>query len=80
MYKDHKKVMREIVGTLKCPQGFKCCERGFENLCKAQDTSLETFLECLEERPDDCPFSLSFGGVFLCECPLRVYIAKNLKK
>jgi hypothetical protein len=80
MDQDHKKEIEEIIGGFECPQDLKCCKQGFENLCKAQDTGLETFLECLEQRPDDCPFSLSFGGMFLCECPLRVYMAKELKK
>jgi hypothetical protein len=80
MKEDYRKEIEQIVGQMQCKKDFKCCKQGFESLCKAQDTGLETFLECLEERPDDCPFSLSFGGMFLCECPLRVYIAKKLKK
>jgi hypothetical protein len=80
MRQELEKRLRKAIGDLHCPKNFKCHVRGFENICKAQDTGLETFLECLEERPNDCPFSLSFGGMFLCECPLRVYIGKKLKK
>jgi hypothetical protein len=80
MEQNHQKAIEEIIGQLDCSKDFKCYTSGFENLCKAQEVGLETFLECLEEDPYECPFSLSFAGMFLCECPLRVYIAKKLKK
>ena len=75
-----EKELKEVIGDLTCRKNFKCCTEGLETLCKAQDVGLETFLECLEEHPPDCPFSLSFGDMFLCECPLRGYIAKKSGK
>jgi len=80
MEQDHDKELQEMIGSFTCPKDFKCYKSGFEKLCKAQEVGLETFLECLEEDPYECPFSLSFGDMFLCECPLRVYITKKLKK
>jgi hypothetical protein len=80
MEQDHEKELKEIMAGLACPKDFKCYRHGFENLCKAQDVGLETFLECLEEHPYDCPLSVSFGGLYYCRCPLRVYISKKLKK
>ena len=70
--------LREIVGGLECPKDFKCYREGHENLCKAQDVGLHTFLECLEEHPDECSFSISLDGVIYRKCPLRVYISKKL--
>ena len=29
-------------------------------------------LKCLEERPLECTFSMSFGHSYLCRCALRV--------
>jgi hypothetical protein len=48
--------------------------------CKAKDIGLETHIECLEEDSLECQFSVAFGGLYYCHCPLRIYIAKNLKK
>ena len=79
MEQDHEKQLKEIMGGLLCPKDFKCYKQGFKNLCKAKDVGLESHLECLEEHPYDCPLSVSFGGLYYCDCPLRVYIAKNLK-
>ena len=78
MQKDVENKIEEFVGKLGCPKGFRCCTEGLEGLCKAQDVGLAT--ECLEENPFECPFSVPFGGLYYCECPLRVYIAKELKK
>ena len=80
MEQDHEKEIERIIGQLKCSKDFGCYKSGFEALCKAQEVGLETFLECLEEDPHECPFSVSFGALYLCECPLRMYISKKLKK
>jgi hypothetical protein len=72
MEQDPEKELKEIIGELECSKGFKCYKSGFENLCKARDIGLETFIECLEEDPHDCPFSMRLHGVDYCKCPLRV--------
>ena len=80
MEQELEKELEEIIGGFTCPKDFKCYKSGLENLCKARDIGLDTFLECLEEPPQKCLFTISHGGAYYCECPLRVYIAKKLKK
>jgi hypothetical protein len=80
MEQDHKKQIEEIIGKIECPKDFKCYKSGFDNLCLAKDIGIESFLECLERNPQKCKFSFSFGLSYFCQCPLRVYIAKKLKK
>jgi hypothetical protein len=80
MEQNHQKAIERIIGRLQCSKNFKCYRKGFDDLCKAQEIGLETFLECLEEDPHECPFSMPLGGTVYCRCPLRVYVAKNLKK
>lgn len=70
----------EIMDGMECPEGFSCAEAGFENLCRAGDIGLERYLICLEENPSKCVFAIPFGEGHFCQCPLRVYIAKNLGK
>jgi hypothetical protein len=77
---DYKKELEKVVGDLVCPKDFKCCTEGLENLCKATDVGLESHIECLEQNSFECPFTVPFGGLYYCECPLRVYIAKKFKK
>jgi len=77
---DNKKQVEEIIGHMECPKDFRCYKSGYENLCKARDIGIESFLECLEEDPEGCTFSFAFFGYsYFCQCPLRVYIAKELK-
>ena len=80
MKKEDKRKLEEIMAGVQCPKGFKCAEHGFERLCKAKDFGLESFLECLEENPQLCHFNQPFGDRYLCQCPLRVYLGKKLKK
>ncbi len=80
MEKSSRKQIEEIIDGLKCPKNFKCAKRGFEHLCRARDIGMESFLECLEKDPHGCKFSLLFGHRNFCQCPLRVYISKNLQR
>lgn len=75
----HAKQVQSIIGGMKCPKDFLCCESGFENLCKAHNRGLEGYLDCLEEKATGCGFSVPFGHGRLCTCPLRVYVGKNLR-
>lgn len=65
---------------MSCPKDFACYASGFENLCRAKDIGLETYLGCLDENPQACKFSLFFGYSCYGESPLRVYLLKKLKK
>ena len=80
MEKDIRKQIEEIMDGLKCPKEFICYTSGFRNLCKAKDIGLESFVMCLTPDSPACRFSVDFGGALFCQCPLRVYICKKLKK
>jgi hypothetical protein len=80
MKEEDRKKVEEIMAGMKCPKGFKCADSGFERLCKANDFGLEGYLDCLEDKPVNCPFAISFGYGYLCQCPLRLYLCKKLKK
>ena len=64
--------------TDACPQGCRCHRQEGEGLCKAVDVGLETYLECMEARPFECPSSVRFARVYYCSCPRRVQLAKEL--
>ena len=76
----NKKQLEEIILRNSCPKDFVCYKSGFENLCKAEYIWQDYIIKCLEDNPRECVFSISFGGAYYCKCPLRVYIAKTLKK
>jgi hypothetical protein len=72
--------IEEMIPGVKCPKEFSCYTSGLKNVCKARDIGLESFVACLIADPLQCKFSIHFGGIFFCQCKLRVYIAKKLKK
>jgi hypothetical protein len=80
MDKELRIQIEEIISNMDCAQDFSCCEDNFSNVCQAKDVGASFFLECLEENPQQCEFSLHFGDAYFCQCPLRIYIAKKLKK
>jgi hypothetical protein len=77
---EQKSKIEEIRLKMNCHNNFQCYQSGFSELCKARDIGMETFIECLEEKPGRKVFSLSYGDKYFCKCPLRVYIAKEFDK
>ncbi len=71
-------VDKRIEPTYACPEGCKCHGQGDEGLCQAMDVGLETYVECMETPPFECPSSICFGGIHYCSCPTRVDLTKEL--
>ena len=80
METDHNEDIEEIIAQMQCPKDFQCYKSGFEVLSKTKDIGLSSYVQCLEENVFACQFSVRFGSINFCSCPLRVYIAKDLKK
>ena len=74
-----KKEIEEIIGKMQCPRDFRCYQSGLETLCKAKTVGTNDLLVCLEKKPLKCKF-VSVKKGYVCECPLRYYIFKKLKK
>ena len=79
-----EKVIQEhieaMMAELQCPKEFSCYTSDLKNICKARDIGLESFVACLTADPMQCKFSILYGGIYLCQCKLRVYISKKLGK
>ncbi len=74
-----KKEREGFLGSFSCQDNVVCCKSGFKAACKVKDIGVEGFVECLEEKPQLCPFSISFGYSNWCKCPVGVHRAKELK-
>ena len=80
MDKEQRRELEELIDDLKCPKDFRCYKSGLEELCQAEDIGQESFLVCRDEGGKRCKFSMDYGGGLFCKCPLRIHIAKELKK
>ncbi len=72
--------LKRIMDGMRCPKDFICEKSGFKNLCKANYIEQGKCVECLDDKPRRCSFSLTFGDTFLCICPVRVHIAKEFDR
>jgi hypothetical protein len=81
MEQDRKIDVEEIMGQLFCTKDFQCCMSGLKDLCKAKSVEVgeDSHLICFQKKPRKCKFLNRERG-YLCECPLRIYLAKKLKK
>jgi len=80
MQKEMCSRIEEIIDRINCPKDFVCYTSEFRSLCGARDIGLESFVACLASDPLKCKFSIHFGGIFFCQCVLRIYICKKLRK
>ena len=79
MEEDQKKHIEEVLGGMRCPKDSPCYSAGFELVCRSKDAKIEGYFDCLAENPRECSFSTSVSQDRLCRCPLRIYLAENLK-
>jgi hypothetical protein len=77
---EHRQKIEKIASGIKCIKDFGCYKSESKKLCKACDFGVKQYLYCLEDEPQNCDFSLSFGRGYFCTCPVRIYIAKNLEQ
>ena len=80
MDEKHKDKLSELKKTTPCQKGFCCLENDLKALCRARDIGVNSYVDCLEVNAENCKFALAFGSIFMCSCPIRVYIAKNSLK
>ena len=72
--------IKKTLENSTCPHGCKCYRLNPDEICKARATDLENLLECLEDDPEQCTFSMPFGGTYFCKCQTRIELAKILDK
>ena len=70
--------VEKIVGRLKCPKDFYCYKSSHNWLSNKENRVVRPFSICLDEKLQECAFSIPAQNNFLCKCPLRDYITKEL--
>ena len=78
MREEDRKRIKELLGQIDCPSGFKCAASGFRYICNAQADHSACEIVCREKNPENCVFANPNGGDHHCECPLRKYICEKL--
>ena len=81
----NRKEPEEITDGFKCPRDCVCHKSGLEVLCQArkQSDGVVTYVECLEDMPQDCVFSRHVSGPdthYLCTSPVRLFVIDKLRK
>ena len=74
----HRRKIKEIISSMKCPKGFVCYKSDFRNLCKVVNVGEGKIIECSPVNQGPCVYRFAFMDKIFCKCPLRYYIARNL--
>ncbi len=72
--------IERIMDSMKCSKAFICYKSGFKDLCKVKNVGEGRIIECSPENRGPCTYRFTFTGRIFCKCPLRHYIARNLKR
>jgi hypothetical protein len=66
-----------IEQTNKCPREFKCLSGKKADLCKVQKHTKKGALMLVPINPCFCPYIMSSGRSYTCNCPTRNEIYKH---
>lgn len=75
----HLSAIEKIVGKLKCPKDFYCYKSNYNLFSDKENWGVKVYSICLDEKLQECAFSIPARDHSLCKCPLRDYIAKELQ-
>ena len=64
----------------KCENDFSCYTSGYKDLCQARVIRHGKTVQCLEPKKNPCSYRISTFFKRLCQCPIRIHIAKKHKK
>jgi len=65
---------------MECSHNLKCLKSEIGSFLKGRDIKSEICLHCVKDCSKDCPFEKLIGDELCCECPLRIRIARELKR
>ena len=74
---------RTIEGQMKkqrCEKDFSCYKSGLKDLCKARVIRKGKIVQCLEPKKKPCEYRIFTLFKRLCQCPIRIHIAKKHDK
>ena len=84
---EQRREMHDIMDNTFCKLDFLCYKSSLENICKAEFDTHGLVCKINKMPTDkstkylDCRFRLYIGySNYICRCPLRIYIAKNLNR
>ena len=60
-----------------CEKDFSCYESGLKDLCRARVIHRGKTVQCLEPKKTPCAYRISTFFKRLCQCPIRIRIAKK---
>jgi hypothetical protein len=61
----------------KCEKDFSCYKSGLKDLCKARVIHRGKTVQCLEPKTTPCAYRIFTFFKRLCQCPIRICIAKK---
>ncbi len=61
----------------KCEKDFSCYTSGLKELCQARVTRGGKAVQCMEPKKTSCAYRMTTLFKRICQCPIRIHIAKK---
>ncbi len=61
----------------KCEKDFSCYKSGLEDLCQARLIRRGKVVQCMEPKKSPCAYRITTFFKRICQCPIRIHIAKK---
>lgn len=60
-----------------CAKDFSCYKSGLTELCQARLTRGGKVVQCMEPKKTSCAYRMTTFFKRICQCPIRIHIAKK---
>ena len=69
-----------LINESNCTKNYLCIFETGNDLCEARYHVSADLLECIYKQKCSCEHSIEVNSTYICKCPLRAFIAINLKE
>ena len=77
---EQREQLKRLVDDTPCDRRHECFRTALEKLREVEWAAGEEVLFCRDKDGPDCRNSMQFGQAAVCQCPVRLYIAKHFRR
>jgi len=80
MNRELQQELYRLKDETSCSKKYRCISDATHDLCDAKFHALANLLECIDHQKTSCEHSIKVSSIYICNCPLRKFLALNLEK
>ena len=80
MNKEMRQEFHHLINESNCTKNYLCIFETGDDLGEVKYHVSSDLLECIYKQKCSCEHSIEVNSTYICKCPLRAFLAINLKE